>query len=181
MADEKAGKSSEAASRFPSVDRLIELASGKEDKGRSSSKEPTDKSMWKLLLQLRPLLPLLTRLVPMLDVAVAPLQTAGLSADVRKTVAESIADSTAKLQSAQRDLNSTVTAALERQSATLMQLEQQLDRLRQANESLGAGQARLREELHALARVFQIAAIAAGILLVALIVMAGVMLVRAGN
>ena len=78
--------------------------------------------MWKLLLQLRPFLPYLARMVPILDVVAGPLQSAGVSSDIRKAVAQSMADSTvirleselqAELQSGQRDLDA-VTSALER-------------------------------------------------------------------
>ena len=143
MAQEKPTASAEAPERFPHVDRLIDLASdknkkksGSTDPGSADPKEPRESSMWKLLLQLRPILPYLARLVPMLDVAVAPLQSAGLSSDVRKAVAQSMADSIAKLESSQRELNTTFTSALDRQGTQLSQLEDQLSRLRQASEKL---------------------------------------------
>ena len=94
--------------------------------------------MWKLLLQLRPFLPYLARLVPMLEMAVGPLQSAGMSSDIRKAVAGSIADSTAKIESIQRDLGTAFTSAFDRQSAQLTRLEDELTRLRQASEKFAA-------------------------------------------
>lgn len=163
---------------FPNVDRLIELGSDKDEKGSAEPKEPQEKSLWKLLLQLRPLLPYLARLVPVLDVAVAPLQNAGLSSDVRNAVAKSMADSTAKLQSAQRELSSAVTSALDEQSLALKHLEDELTGLREASEKFAAAQASLAEDLRSLTRLLQIAALGGAILLVALIVMSAVLLTR---
>lgn len=176
MPDKK--PTAEAPAQFPNVDRLIELGSGKDEKGPADSKEPREKSLWKLLLQLRPLLPYLARLVPILDVAVAPLQNAGLSSDVRNAVAKSMADSTAKLQSAQRELSSAVTSALDQQSVALKQLEDELTGLRQASEKFAAAQAGLAEDLRSLTRLLKIAALGGAILLVAVIVMTAILLAR---
>src|ERR1700758_4372727 len=139
-------------------------------------KEARDKSMWKLLLQLRPFLPYLARLVPMLEMAVGPLQSAGMSSDIRKAVAGSIADSTAKIESIQRDLSAAVTSAFDRQSAQLTRLEDELTRLRQASEKFGAAQADAARDLKSLTRLFQIAALGGAMLLMALIVMAAFLL-----
>src|SRR5271165_4521489 len=93
MNDEKPAKSREATSRnpaFPHVDRLIELASDNKpaeilipEEAKNSKENP----MWKVLLQLKPLLPYLTRLVPLLDVALGPVQNAGVSNEVRQAMA----------------------------------------------------------------------------------------------
>jgi len=181
MAQEKTTAPAEAPERFPRVDRLIDLASdknkkGSTDPGPADPKESRESSMWKLLLQLRPFLPYLARIVPMLDVAVAPLQSAGLSSDVRKAVAQSMADSVAKLESGQRELNTTVISALDRQETQLSQLEDQLIRLRQASENLAAAQSSLGEDLKSIARLLQIIAIGGAVLLIALLIMIGVLL-----
>jgi hypothetical protein len=182
MPDQKPTASPEAPERFPNVDRLMELGSGK-DKNRSANpKEPREKSMWKLLLQLRPFLPHLARLVPMLDMVVGPLQSAGMSSDVRKAVAESMADSTAKLQSIQqsmqRDLTATVTSALEQQSDQLKRLEDQLSRLPQASDKFAASQAEIALELERLGKFARLSAAGLGILLVAIIVMTAILVAR---
>ena len=163
-----------SSGQFPSVDRLIELASDKDDPGAANPKEAREKSMWKLLLQLRPFLPYLARLVPMLDVAVGPLQSAGISSDVRKAVAQSMAESAANLQSIQRGLN-TATSALDQQSAQLKALEDELARLQQASEKAAAAQLSLSNDLRSLTRLIQIASLGGIALLVALSVMAGIL------
>lgn len=173
MPDEK--PTAEAPAQFPNVNRLIEFASEKDPDALRKSRE---KSLWKLLLQLRPLLPYLARLVPILDVAVAPLQNAGLSSDVRNAVARSMADSTAKLQSAQRELSAAVTSALDQQSVTLKHLEDELTGLRQASDKLAAAQAGLAEDLRSLTHLVKIAAVGGAILLVTLIVMTAILLTR---
>ena len=164
-----------SSGQFPSVDRLIELASDKDDPGAANPKEAREKSMWKLLLQLRPFLPYLARLVPMLDVAVGPLQSAGISSDVRKAVAQSMAESAANLQSIQRGLN-TATSALDQQSAQLKALEDELARLQQASEKAAGAQLSLSNDLRSLTRLIQIAGLGATALLIALIVMAAILL-----
>ena len=165
-----------SSGQFPSVDRLIELASDKDDPGAANPKEARKKSMWKLLLlQLRPFLPYLARLVPMLDVAVGPLQSAGISSDVRKAVAQSMAESATNLQSIQRGLN-TATSALDQQSAQLKALEDELARLQQASEKAAAAQLSLSNDLRSVTRLIQIAGLGGIALLIALIVMAAILL-----
>jgi hypothetical protein len=176
MSQEKPTPAAKAPERFPNVDRLIELGSDKDKKGPVDPKEPREGSLWKLLLQLRPFLPYLARLVPMLDVVAAPLQSAGLSSDVRKAVAQSVAESTAKLQSAQRDLSITVTSALDQQSSQLERLEQDLTRLRQAADKFAAAEAEVARDLDRLGRLAILSAVSLGVLLVALIVMTGILM-----
>ena len=174
-----------APAQFPNVDRLVDLASDKENKGSKNPKDSAEKSMWKLLLQLRPFLPYLARLVPILDVAVGPLQSAGVASDVRKTVAESVAESTARLQSTlqsglqsiQGDV-STVATNLEQQSAQLKRLEDELTRLRTASEKAAVAQASLSEELGSIKRFLQTAVLGGAILLVALVVLSVILLIR---
>ena len=169
MPQEKSSPSAEAPERFPTVDRLIELASDEDKKGSPKAlgepKEAREKSMWKLLLQLRPFLPYLARLVPILDVVAGPLQSAGVSNDIRKAVAQSMADSTvrlesvleAELQSGQRDLNA-VTSALEQQSAHLERLEDELTRVRLASEKFAAAQADVARDLGRLSKLASLSA-----------------------
>ena len=185
--DTKPLESGSAAAResstYSNVDRLIEMASSKKPaeltnpaaKDATDSADPVkDKSMWKILLQLRPFLPYLARLVPVLDVVVGPLQSAGLSHEVR----ESIAQSTARIQSIQRDLKSAVASAVEDQALQLKRLEEELTRLRDAADKQTRAQAQLAEDLSALSRLIRISALGLGLLLVALIVMTAIMLVH---
>ncbi len=192
MSQEKSSAPPEASERFPNVDRLIELASDPDKKGSprgSGEPEPRVKSMWKLLLQLRPFLPYLARMVPILDVVAGPLQSAGVSSDIRKAVAESMADSTVKLQSTlqaelqaelqsgQRDLEA-VTSALERQSAQLKRLEDEITRVRLASEKSAAAQADVARDLGRLNKLASLSAAGLAVLLLALVVMTAFMLAR---
>jgi hypothetical protein len=181
--DAKPLKSGSSAARQPShanVDRLIDLAS---DKNRAelsrtdpdAAEQPKDKSMWKILLQLRPFLPYIARMVPVLDVALGPLQHAGLSHEVR----ESIAQSTAKIQSIQRDLSAAVTSAVEVQAVQLKRLEEEVTRLRETAEIQARAQALLVEDLRSLGRLFRFAMIGGAIGLVALIAMSAILLMQA--
>ncbi len=167
---------------YPNVDRLIELGSGKDDKGPPDPKEPRDNSMWKLLLQLRPFLPYLTRLVPVLDVVAAPLQNAGMTSDVRKAVAESMAESTSKLQTAlqsgQRDVAAGVTSTLDKQSLQIKRLEEELARIRHAADKFAADQGDIARDVNQLARLVRISAAWLAVLLVVVIVMTGLLLVH---
>jgi hypothetical protein len=163
MNDEKPAK----AQAFPQVDRLIELAS--DDKPAEiltpeDAKNSKENPMWKVLLQLKPLLPHLTRLLPLLDIGLGPMQNAGLSDEVRQTMA--------KIQAIQRDLNSSV----QDQSLHVKLLEEELTRLRVASEKQAAAQTELADGLESLAKMVRFAALGLGILLVALIVMTAVLL-----
>jgi len=163
------------------VDRLIDLASEKKRTELAApdpeglGDQPRDKSLWKVFLQLRPFLPYLTRLVPVLDVALGPLQNAGLSHEVR----ESIAQSTAKIQSIQRDLSTTLTSAVEQQAVELKRLEEELLRLRDTAEIAARAQTVLAEDLRSLARLFRFAVIGGAILLIGLIGMSAILLMQA--
>jgi hypothetical protein len=166
---------------YANVDRLIELASDKtpaaptakddpvkENSGNSGPKTSEDKSMWKILLQLKPLLPYLARLVPLLDVAVGPMQNAGLSKEVR----EAVTQTTAKIQAIQDD----VSAAVQEQALQLKRLEEALTRLRDASEKNAAAQDSFAQDLASILKLVALSAAGLGILLIALIVMTAVLL-----
>ena len=189
-----AGTAYPQVDRLP-VDRLMELASeSKSDKKAPEKKSPNlpepldipdagtqesrENPMWKILLQLRPFLPYLARMVPLLDVAVGPLQSAGLSSDVRKAVAQSVAESTAKIQSLQRDLNTAVSSAIEEQSLQLTRLEEELTRVRQISDRFATAQVSIAEDLDRLGKLARISALGLGVLLVALIAMTAILLAR---
>jgi len=177
-----APNSASAKADYPNVDRLIELASDKtpakaqaakdepvgENSGKSASKASEDKSMWKILLQLKPFLPYLARFVPLLDVAVGPMQNAGLSKEVR----EAVTQTAAKIQAIQSD----VSSAIQEQVLQLKQLEEALIRLRDASEAQAAAQASLAKDLAAMRKLIVMSAVGVGALLIALIVMMIVLL-----
>jgi len=152
---------------FPNVDRLIELASDNKpaeilipEEAKNSKENP----MWKVLLQLKPLLPHLTRLLPLLDIGLGPVQNAGLSNEVRQTIA--------KVQEIQRDL----TTAVQDQALQLKLLEEELTRLSNASEKQAAAQTKLVEGVESLAKIVRLAGVGLGLLLMALIVMTAILL-----
>jgi hypothetical protein len=163
---------------YAHVDRLIELASDRKPAeitasaagNNSQAKDSKETPMWKILLQLKPFLPYLARLVPLLDIAVGPAQNAGLANEVRQAIA--------KIQTTQRDMSATVTTVVRDQSLQLARLEEELIRLREASDAHAEAQAKLAQDLQSAARFARIAASGLGILLVALIVMTGILLAR---
>jgi len=174
-----------ANSAFSNVDRLIELASdkkpsaltakgdpAKDNFGKSDAKHSKDTPMWKILLQLKPFLPYLARLVPLLDVALGPVQNAALSNEVRDAVTQT----TAKIQAIQRDVSGAVTSAIAEQALQLKQLEEELTRLRDASEKLASSQTSLAHDLTSVRKLVALSAAGLGILLIALIVMTAVLL-----
>jgi len=153
---------------YANVDRLIELASDDKSVDILSPEEATDSkgnTMWKILLQLKPLLPYLTRLVPLLDIVV-PVQNAALSNEVRQDMT--------KIQTLQQEVSITV----QDQSLQLKRIEEELIRLRDASQRHTLVQADLAEDLESVAKVARLVGIGLAILLGALIVMTGVLLVR---
>src|SRR5271163_4237924 len=163
----KAGEAANPNPAYPRVDRLIDLASDDKpaeilipEQANNSKENP----MWKVLLQLKPLLPHLTRLLPLLDLGLGSTQNAGLSNEVRQTVA--------KIQAIQRDLN----LAVQDQSLQLKLLEEELTRLSDASEKQAVAQTMLVENVESLAKLVRVVSIGLGVLLVALIVMTAVLL-----
>jgi hypothetical protein len=168
----KAGEAANPNPAYPRVDRLIDLASDDKpaeilipEQANNSKENP----MWKVLLQLKPLLPHLTRLLPLLDVALGPLQNAGLSNEVRQTVA--------KIQAIQRDLN----IAVQDQALQLKLLEEELTRLSDTSEKQAVTQTKLAEGVESLTGLVRIAGIGLGVLLVTVIVMTAVLLARVAH
>jgi hypothetical protein len=175
MNDEKPAsvrKASQPNSAFSQVDRLIELASDNRpaeiltpEEARNSKENP----MWKVLLQLKPLLPHLARLLPLLGIELGSPQNAGLSNELRQTVA--------RIQAIQSNVNT----AVQDQSLQLKSLEEELTRLRVASEKQTAAQTELLGGVQALARLVRAAAVGFGVLLVALLVMTGVLLAHVAH
>src|SRR5271156_2120870 len=168
----KAGEAANPNPAYPRVDWLIDLASDDKpaeilipEQANNSKENP----MWKVLLQLKPLLPHLTRLLPLLDVALGPLQNAGLSNEVRQTVA--------KIQAIQRDLN----IAVQDQALQLKLLEEELTRLSDTSEKQAVTQTKLAEGVESLTGLVRIAGIGLGVLLVTVIVMTAVLLARVAH
>jgi len=171
-----------SAPTYKNVDRMIELASEPAPEPRkaalspceTSASQPKDNTMWKLFLQLRPFLPYLARLVPVLDVALGPLQTAGMSHEMKDTIAQS----TAKIQSIQRDLSNAVTSAVEQQAVQLTRLEEEMNRMREAAEIQVRAQTVLAEDLRSLIQLFRYAVIGGAVMLAGLIAMSVFLLMQ---
>ncbi len=180
-----------AKGTYSNVDRLMELAADSKPEAPSDDKPPgagekapanredppKDSSMWKILLQLKPLLPYLARLVPVLDIVVGPLQSAGLSHEVK----QSIAQSAAKIQHIQRDLTDAVTAAIDEQAVRLTRIEEEISRLRDAAERQSRAQAELAQQLESASKPIRVSAISLGGLLIAVIVMTAILLAHAAH
>ena len=149
------------------VSRLIAMAS--EEKSQPNTalaleapKESGRNSMWKILLQLKPLLPYLTRLLPLLElVGVGQQQNAGLSHELRESVSG--------MQASQGGLR----AAIDDQSLQLKQLEDQLLRTRELTEKTSLMVA---GKIESLSKQMWIIGAALAVLLVILIAMVGVVL-----
>lgn len=149
------------------VSRLIELASeGKPqhdtDLALEAPKEAGRNSMWKILLQLKPLLPYLTRMLPLLElVGAGQQQNAGLTRELRESISG--------MQAGQGDLRT----AIDDQALQLKQLEEQIIRTRELTEKtnlLVAG------KIDSLSKQIWGIGAALAVLLVILIVMVGVVL-----
>jgi hypothetical protein len=149
------------------VTRLIELAS--EEKSQPNTalaleapKESGRNSMWKILLQLKPLLPYLTRMLPLLElVGTGQQQNAGLTRELRESVST--------MQVSQSDLRT----AIDDHSLQLKQMEEQLIRTRELTEKsnlLVAG------KIETLSKQMWIIGAALAALLLVLIAMVGVVL-----
>jgi hypothetical protein len=149
------------------VTRLIELAS--EEKSQPNTalaleapKESGRNSMWKILLQLKPLLPYLTRMLPLLElVGAGQQQNVGLTRELRESVST--------MQASQSDLRT----AIDDHSLQLKQMEEQLIRTRELTEKsnlLVAG------KIETLSKQMWIIGAALAALLLVLIAMVGVVL-----
>jgi hypothetical protein len=185
MADEATTRPARSRQSGPAhevaVDRLIEMASEEKPAENLPVLVPKDtdrSSMWKLLQQLRSVLPYLSRLLPLLDARLLPLlelvgvghaQNAGLSKQVHEQLGA--------VHSGQQELR----LVLQDQALEVKQLEEQVARLRDTAEKNELAQARLAQDVKSLRSLIQVAAAALAILTVILIVMAGVLLARSSH
>jgi hypothetical protein len=149
------------------VSRLIALASEEKPQPNTAlaleaPKESGRNSMWKILLQLKPLLPYLTRMLPLLElVGAGQQQNAGLTHELRESVSS--------MQARQSGLRN----AIDDQSLQLKQLEDQLLRTRELTEKANL---LLAGKIESLSKQMWIIGSALAVLLVILIVMVGVIL-----
>jgi len=120
------------------------------------TKKGSSRSMWELLLQLRVLLPYLTRLLPLLDPGLKPAPDLS---EITKGIAQ--------LQTGGRDLE----VQARNQALQLERIEQQMSRLRVVHENSIEESRRLITEVRSLRRWMVGAAIVTFVLLLATIVM----------
>jgi hypothetical protein len=121
------------------------------------------RSMWELLLQLRVLLPYLTRLLPLLDRGFSPAPDLGETA---KGIAE--------MRTSSRDLE----VQARNQALQLERIEQQMSRLRVVHENSIEESRKFLAELRSLRSWLLGAAIVMFVLLLAMIVMTTVLLMH---
>ncbi len=180
--------STKASGQVSEIDRLIELASDEKphssprsskieeisaSRGRSSNhalsledrKEPAP-SMWRVLLQLRVLLPYLARVLPLLERGVLGTNVLGGGASHAASADTSRFDRGIEdLQGAHRDL----TTLLKSQTADIQQLQEQMTWLSRSLELETQRQEEISESVAALRRLVRAWAILVTVLLVALL------------
>ncbi len=149
------------------VDRLIELAMDKKSASATalvlgSPKATGQNPMWKILLQLKPLLPYLTRLLPLLEVAgMGQQQNAGLTRELRESLSS--------MQASHDDLRT----AIDDQAFQSKQME---ERLMRAHEAAEKRNIKLAEDIRSIGKQVRILGATVAVLLAILIVMTGVLL-----
>jgi hypothetical protein len=175
----KLGRSRESgrgSAHESAVDRLIELASDAKPSAKPAEmlalEEPKDSdqnAMWKALLQLKTILPYVSRFLPLLDlIGVGQAQNAGLSKEVR--------DNVTSIQSGQREMR----LAVQDQALEIKRLEDQIARLRETSEKNNFEHAELVEDVKSIGSLVRAVGAGLAILLVILILMVGVLLAHAG-
>jgi hypothetical protein len=179
-----------SSARESAVDRLIELASDEKPAAKPAAMpaaemlaldEPKDadpNAMWKALLQLKSVIPYVSRLLPLLDARLLPLldliglghgQNTGLSKELRENVTG--------IQTGQRELR----VAVQDQALEIKRLEDQLSRLREATEKNNFEHAELVEDVKSIGSLIRAVGAGLAILLVVLILMVGALLAHVGR
>jgi hypothetical protein len=165
--------------RESAVDRLIELASDEKPAARPAEmvalEEPKDSdanAMWKALLQLKSVLPYISRFAPLLDLIGAGLgqaQNAGVSKELRENVTS--------IQTSQREIR----LAVQDQALEIKRLEDQISRLREAAEKNNFEHAELVEDVKSIGSLIRAVGAGLAVLLVVLILMVGALLAHKGR
>lgn len=168
-----------SAQHASAVDRLIELAS--EEKRRSGDlvasgaltideskngepKSSEENAMWKALLQIKTVLPYLSRLLPLLDLGLGHAQNSNAANELRANVTS--------LETTQRDLR----VSVQDQTLQLKRIEEQLTRMREASEKNAFEHAELVEDVKSIGNLVRVVGAGLAILLVVLILMVGALL-----
>src|SRR5271168_3518292 len=162
------------------IDRLIELASDERPPGPVIADDPVSSthalsledqkdphpSMWRVLLQLRVLLPYLAKVLPLLERGLLGTNITGHAASVDTSHFDR---GIAATQAAQRD----ISAGLKTQTADIKFLQEQLTWLSKSLEKETLQREKLAETLDLLLKLVKIWAMAIFVLLVALIGLVG--------
>jgi hypothetical protein len=178
----KLGRSREPArssARESAVDRLIELAADKKPDAKPTEmlaleepKESDANAMWKALLQLKSVLPYISRFAPLLDLigmGASQAQNAGLSKELRESVSG--------VETSQRE----VRLAVQDQALAISRLEDQVTRLRESSEKNNFEHAELVEDVKSIGNLIRVVGAGLAILLVVLILMVGALLAHVGR
>jgi hypothetical protein len=165
-------------SHASAVDRLIELASDKkpvvkqtelvtlDEPKAGEPKDSEDNAMWKALLQIKSILPYVSRLLPLLDIGLGHAQNSSISNELRQDVTS--------IQTSQRD----VRVAIQDQSLQLKRFEEQLVRMREASEKNAFEQAEMVEDVKSIGNLVRAVGAGLAVLLVVLILMVGALLLH---
>ena len=184
-ADEPTTKPGRSGGHEAAVDRLIELASDPKAKANPApalvleeAKSADRGSMWKVLVQLKAVLPYLSRLLPLLDARILPLlEMVGVSHPQNTAQFKELHESVGSVQSGQRELR----LALQSQTVEIKRLEDELAQLREASIKAGQAQAALVEDVHSVRSLVRLVGTGLAILLVVLMVMVGALLMHRGH
>lgn len=181
--DVSAHASEHVSGHASEIDRLIQLASEEKPERQSAERaaqlvtvpdpkidskvEPKNReenAMWNALLQLKVLLPYLSRLLPLLGVELGHAQNSSFTNELREDVNG--------MRTAQRDLQ----GSIQEQTLQLKRVEEQLVRVREASEKNAREHAELVEDVKSIGNLVRVVAAGLGILLVVLIVMVGILM-----
>jgi ribosomal protein S17E len=171
----------QSSAQVSAVDRLIELASDKKSAPQpplaiQKSSGSDSGSMWKVLGQLKSVLPYLSRLLPLLDSRLLPLldmvgmghaQSAGLSKEIREEIAG--------IQTSHRE----ILSSAQEQSVEVKRLGDRIAQLQEDVHRSNFEHGKLVEEVKSLGQLLRIAGAVLGVLLIVLILMAGFLLAHA--
>ncbi len=169
-----------SAQHASAVDRLIELASDEKpqrsgdlvtadalairEPRNGESKSSEENAMWKALLQIKAVLPYVSRLLPLLDLGLGHAQNSSAANELRANMTS--------LETTQRDLR----VSVQDQTVQLKRVEEQLTRMREASEKNAFEHAELVEDVKSIGNLVRVVGAGLAILLVVLILMVGALL-----
>ncbi|MBB6146347.1 hypothetical protein HNQ77_004319 [Silvibacterium bohemicum] len=166
-----------SSAQVSAVDRLIELASDKKSAPPTlaiqKSSGSDSGSTWKVLGQLKSVLPYLSRLLPLLDSRLLPLldmvgmghaQNAGLSKEIREEIAG--------IQISHRE----ILSSAQEQSVEVKRLGDRIAQIQEEVHRSNFEHGKLVEEVKSLGQLLRIAGAVLGVLLIVLVLMVGFLL-----